>query len=483
MDKSTLSQYGWVVIVIIIIIILLSFTGRYDVFWTQFELGLENSLKPPIGTMEKPEDSADYYYRSIALDVDDVNAGTIGANADVDKEHAVAGITEKNGVTTVIAFKDSAETQKITPKVDMTINLNGKKVTSNQSAVIDSLSGALTIDGHLKGSAILADNTTILCVQARTGSLIVNGGTYTVDNTSQIANNAAGFNVGANTQINGATINVKSNVADGKYVYGINTNGTPQLTVSKTNINVIGNTSTYGIYAKGITEINDCKINTDGQKQSYAVVVGKNTTMNNSSAIASSNYKANADGTAYTATSSGIIVNKTANATLNNCYAKGIHSGVSSHGTITVNGGTYEGFAHGGFYFGGANIEHHVKNATIKQCDWFGNGVDYINDTFPPSCNQAAAYIGGNSDANNIKVYIDNCKFVSTKWAICLRHPSGEHDNTLYISNSKIAEGTKLRLDGTTHNIYLGTGNSFDVSSVHYLGSSSSQVHTTTETY
>ena len=36
---------------------------------------------------------------------------------------------------------------------------------------------------------------------------------------------------------------------------------------------------------------------------------------------------------------------------------------------------------------------------------------DYINDTFPPSCNQAAAYVGGSSNANNIKVYIDNCTF------------------------------------------------------------------------
>ena len=77
-------------------------------------------------------------------------------------------------------------------------------------------------------------------------------------------------------------------------------------------------------------------------------------------------------------------------------------------------------------------------------------------------------YIGGGSDRNNVTLYIDNCDIYSkTKNAqIILRGTSGEQNNKVYISNSRLYDlgGEKLyvRIDNLTHRLYLGAGNNFN---------------------
>ena len=77
-------------------------------------------------------------------------------------------------------------------------------------------------------------------------------------------------------------------------------------------------------------------------------------------------------------------------------------------------------------------------------------------------------YVGGSSDRNNVTLYIDNCDIYSkTKNAqIILRGTSGEQNNKVYISNSRLYDlgGEKLyvRIDNLTHRLYLGAGNNFN---------------------
>jgi hypothetical protein len=89
------------------------------------------------------------------------------------------------------------------------------------------------------------------------------------------------------------------------------------------------------------------------------------------------------------------------------------------------------------------------------------------------SHNGGAFYIGGSSDANNINVYMDNCDLHGSANQGVLRGTSGEKNNSLYISNSRLhklggGDTTKLRLDGGNHTIYIGAGNNFTEDNVEF---------------
>jgi hypothetical protein len=121
---------------------------------------------------------------------------------------------------------------------------------------------------------------------------------------------------------------------------------------------------------------------------------------------------------------------------------------------LYVNGGTYESYGHGGIYFAGADTTAYARNAVLRDCD-MPDGY-----TATSGRNGAGFYVGG---ANGISVYMDNCDISGANKAqlFVLRGTSGEQNNTVYISNSRIEDGAKIRIDNDTHKLYIGRGNNF----------------------
>lgn len=449
MDKKTLSQYGWCVVVIVIIVILLGISYNIGLFLTDFEFSALDSFTRNIDEEYSPPiSSADHYYSSIALAVNDVNAGTPGENADTDKEHAVAGIIEGSPMT-VVVLKDNKEQEQIAPSVDMTIDLNGKTISSEQKYVIFA-NGAgvtnITINGTKRGSTILCDTEDVVpmtrCVVAVNTPITINGGTYI--NKTTVTDNATAIFSAAPLTVNDVNIIVESP----SYCMGIYAPNNQPVFVNSSKISADSQTKSYGILALTPTDV------TPGETP-FSV---KNSTIH-----ANGGYTF--DGEYYIDIATGVTVDYNYDAIFENCMVRGLHSGVSSYGPLHINGGRYEGYAHGGLYAGGINADVHLKNATFAECEWYGHG-DEVTDS-----NNAAMYIGGfleeSGPSHDMVVDVDNCVFESTKQAIAVRGPQHEYNNTLRISNSKISDGTYIRVDSPSHRVYFGQGNTFDKSVLH----------------
>lgn len=141
---------------------------------------------------------------------------------------------------------------------------------------------------------------------------------------------------------------------------------------------------------------------------------------------------------------------------LNDVHSIGLSAGLMINGAeITyINGGLYQGYSHGGIYFGGTGTTTYAKDATIEQ---IGVLDGYTNNGMTQGVQ--GAYIGGGSGKDNIVVYMDNCtiKPLSGSGAFKFRDTSGEKNNTVYMSNMKIMGSTYVTLT-PTHHLYIGTG-------------------------
>lgn len=331
---------------------------------------------------------------------------------------------------TVVLSKNITLNTRVTVTKDVTINLNGYKITCTDKVAIDTSADSpatITIDGRIKGSTIEVSETggNARAIQAKAGSTVnVLGGTY------------IGKSNGGNGSVIYAASGATLNISDAT-VIATETSGTIRgfsissgATATITNCEITATTSSaksYGVYNSGKTTIVGCTIN------------------------AYSNYDSSADNL-----SQGVLNYYNAELMLVDCYVSGTHSGVQNVGTLSVNGGTYEGYAHGGFYFSGEGTVSYISNATIRESempdDYTSNGV----------ANYAGFYMGGNS---NITVYMDNCDIFGSVQTIVMRGGVEEQNNSLYISNSTInLDGVTIRVgnnSNTTNRLYLGAGNNF----------------------
>ena len=133
----------------------------------------------------------------------------------------------------------------------------------------------------------------------------------------------------------------------------------------------------------------------------------------------------------------------------------GTHSGVDNTGALYINGGIYEGYGHGGFYFCGpaSGCTAYVRDAITRQIA-MPNG--YIDDG--AGCNEAGMYIGGYAGEDNLSIYMDNCQIYGTRHAVVM---NGNGNNTLYISNSTMTGSKSIRIDDVAKKVYIGIGNNF----------------------
>ena len=176
-----------------------------------------------------------------------------------------------------------------------------------------------------------------------------------------------------------------------------------------------------------------------------------------------SNHCANAAGNNYGQTARALYSEASSTTTFLDSYIYGAHSGATIKGSLSIDGGTYCGYSHGGLYISNSGKSTHIINATIKECDL---AEGFIDDGVAGT-NHAGIYIGGSS---NMAIYVDNCNFYGLQQPIVLRGSSGESNNILYISNSSInLDYTHygVRNDGSNQ-IKIGINNNFGVDDLKY---------------
>ena len=429
----------------------------------QFNIGASTR---PLNTDELDERYEMLYYSALHKAVTDVNNNAVGENVDVPKDQAVAAVyTDENGGTNVVLLKDSVEDVTTSPAKDMTINLAGNTLKVNSDVAIKITNGNVTIDGRAEGSSIEMDYTTTknsgcIVVNSATATATVLDGTY-INNSS--SSNKTSYVIGGpgKAKVKGAIIEASN--TSGKAI-GVWNAGTGSFEVINCDIDVFATVD----YARGINasagstiEVSNCDIVSSSPLHATGISNFGTATVSNCNIIAST----------PTQNSCGVVSESGSTLFLNNCYVKGIHSGVQSTGTIYVNGGTYEGYSHGGFYFAGVNSVKYVENATIKQCGWFG---DYEKPNAATTYN-SGFYIGAQ---DNVKVYMNNCDMWGKTNGFVLRSSEGEKNNSVYISNSRIHSldsqynGEKgnltIRIDNAdpAHKLFIGRGCNFTASDV-----------------
>ena len=453
MDKETLSKYGWVVIVIIILVILMGFSSSFGLFTADSFKAAYTTLdvKAPfrdhlgIEPSEKLEDiieNCEYYYGALYLAVADISNGEIGANATVSKENAVAGVyTDENGVPVAALLKDSTEDTKSSAYVDMIIKLGGNTLSVNADTAIDIHSGNIVIDGRVKGSSIVMDYDGNLgrCIQARIAeSLTVLGGEYKLN--SVCTNNSAAIFTACDTYIDNVTISVSSDSPN--YIYGVWAPNHNAITIENSEITVMGETPhVYGVRLTPSTAmVSNCNI------------------------YAASPYLPVDDMSGYAYCSHGLTSNS-GNMTVKNCNITGSLAaiGVTNAG-LFVDGGTYSGYGHGGFYLIGDEANPaYIYNATMVNLDENPGGYETLEEM----TNEAGIYIGGSNSADtpssfNFITYMDNCKMLNTRQAIVIRGTVGEAGHRVYVSNININDGSYIRIDSDTHKLFVGENCNFD---------------------
>ena len=352
------------------------------------------------------------YYATLADALSDTNASS-------SPEGAVAEVIRESGSTTVTLLQDNTLTEPVMLSAAVTLELGGYSISSAIFPMIRVEAEGCTIQN---GSMKLSHEGTAA------GEVI-----------------AISVAPGAALELSGCTVTVTD--SGNSTVVGILTEDGSTLMATQTDITVTTGTSlsNAGIRARGKVILRDCTV------------------------IAEADYTG-ANG-AYTSNSAGIYAY--AELELYDCYVWGAHSGVSAKGKVYVNGGTYEGYGHGGFYLSASGETSYFCNAAFN---WAAMRPGTVADSVAGT-NNSAFYIGSSS---NITAYFDNCSFKGNKsgsksYGLVLRSSGGESNNIVYVSNSTFtgyqryayrignAESTKNLL------VYSGVGNSYGTRVFNYI--------------
>lgn len=466
------------------------------------------------------------YYSTLSLAVADVNNNLINTNDNSNESDASIAVYMDEGIPHVVLLKNTTETSRLTISKDMTFDLAGNVLSFENSVVgIDATAGKLTIVGEIDGSRIQmlgTDSTNAIAVQANTDIVInggnklsiscesdsgqsralnINGGSAKIDNckVSSFSKNYAAFGMYGYATLTNCEINVKS---DGQYSFGIyNTGG--MLTVencditttsqngsaecinsyetsniSNSNIKASSNTArSVGIAQadNSTVTIANCSIDISSKENrafgvlQFSNCTNQTITATNCDIIAKANFELNDEGNINIYGVGIYGYHSTNNIMLNNCRIMGTWVAVITCGRLDVNGGTYEGYCHGGFLFKNSEQDAYIKNATIKNCDmpegYFGS----------ESSDKDAMAI----PVSNVMIYMDNCDIDGILNNIHFYYAAS--NSKMYISNSKVDLTSNIALgsEETTNELYIGVGCNFTADNVNRPNS----VYMTEETY
>lgn len=193
----------------------------------------------------------------------------------------------------------------------------------------------------------------------------------------------------------------------------------------------------------------DCKRGIANAIHSYG-----NVTLTRCDIIGRADHTANATKDNYATTSRAVLA-EAGTLKVNDCYVYGMHSGMTVKCDLTVNGGTYDGYSHGGIYFAGKDKIARIYHAKLNDAEL----LEGYTDDGVAGTNKAGMYIG---EATGMKVFMDYCDIYGRLYSIVLKDNATSHNNTLYISNSqinKIIRNWHSKV-GINH-VYFGKGNNF----------------------
>jgi hypothetical protein len=203
-------------------------------------------------------------------------------------------ITAANGKTnaTVTILKNAPVASEQTITAAMTIDLNGKTITSTQTAAekgvfkINASGKTVTItdsgtNGKIDHTASCAGKLYGISIIA--GLLEITGGTIYAENTNATGNSSYRA-YGINTQDNATSITISAGTIEAKrennsYVYGIYTNNACALTMTGGAFIASGSTYVRGIYVKGTTSLTNATITATGSSTNAVHIGGGTTTI------------------------------------------------------------------------------------------------------------------------------------------------------------------------------------------------------------
>ena len=385
------------------------------------------------------------YYTSLTAAIRDANAGTPGAAADTQPNAATACSFTLDGKLYIALLQDVTLSDSLTLTQNLTLDLQGHTLTVQGQTALTIDGAAICINSSKTGGTIVSEGATSGCgIKLLSGCADLTGLQICVSGT-------------------GTT-------------YGIAQQSGTTLIGSDLVISTTGTGTTYGIYSAGEFTVLRTTVTalSDGAKSRslYVTATGAGTVTDCSFRGLCTLYQA-------TSVSSSQGINNAGSLIVNDCYAWGSHSGVTSSGALTINGGTYESPGHGGLYLGNVDAPAYIRDAVLRSC------APPENCTADADNNDCGFYIGGGAGRDHIVVYMDNCEIYANLWAFCLRGSSGEQNNTLYISNSRLTGSGFVRVDNTTHRLFVGVGNNFTGEDArdHTGISTTAAVTQTTDTY
>ncbi len=132
----------------------------------------------------------------------------------------------------------------------------------------------------------------------------------------------------------------------------------------------------------------------------------------------------------------------------------GTHVGIAVEKSSKFSGVKAYSCAHGGVYFGGIDEVYFIENSEIGCKEYIGE----FNWGVMENQHFASFYIGGASGYDDNIVYMNNCTLTDIgQYAGVVRGSSGEKGGKLYISNTSLPKGKKLRID-KNNNVIVGVG-------------------------
>ena len=426
---------------------------------------IQNDLATNCVTEEEMQEYVDnaisspriYYYNSLALATDDIYKSSY-TNA-VDEEGAKIQVTIDGNIATISLLDSLEEPERvIVINSNVVLNTNSHNINLNGIQGILVINSDLTINGT--DSSIHVISSPLFTIDARS-TITINGGNYSLNATK-----ATGilFNNTGCVEINNAECRIELDGDDTAYgIYNVGNTVTINDSAIYTSI-TRGNA--YGIYNSTASTaiINNCTISADtvedGTNKSSCGIHNYGKLEARTSTIIS-----DACGDDVSEESGhGIINIGTATCIDTDCTAT--HCGFDNRNKAYINGGTFTGYSHGGFYLAhGADGEAFIKDATIRCGIYNGNHPEEI---------QASAnvyghmYMGGGAGESNsnMTAYLDGCTIGDPNvdvYNIIMRGSDGETNNTINISNSTFIN-KKVRLDNDTMVLNMGVGtNSEDI--------------------
>ena len=408
---------------------------------------VETPVTPPVETpvtppTEGPEDPVDppvvepvtkYYYTGLTDAISAINSDSFENDqiTEPTEQSGVEVFVDDEDVVNIALLKSFDLSETLQFEKDLNLILSGETLNFSSDLAMKIIDADVKIDGSESGSKIVVGDksATAKLFEIQSGSLSINGGQYesstSGSGTSSSPHPAIALTSGT-IDFKNATISASDN--NGGTIQGINIAEGCSANLTNTNVTV---SSKSGLDVRGVDNLGTAIISNCSIK-AYADYTGKN---NN-----------------YATHSRGVFNSGTM--TLKNCTVCGVHSGISSKGTLYIDGGSYSGHGHGGVYFAGPNTTSYIKNATLFDGEMpEGYIVDEIAGT-----NAAGMYIGG---ASNISVYMDNCELRGVKYAAVLRNSGGETGNNLYLSDCTLEHSSYIRTRTTSGalKVYLGVNN------------------------